>query len=446
MTIDQGAALDEAAKTLEALAEDPAAFFRGEDLARRRVRAAANRLIAALQTESERRRAERSARDRTTAKSSRRSRDRALIERTANRAERRAPMLEPAAVPELAAMLELAAVPELGKSRRCYVCKRPYRELHARYDALCPACAAFNAAKREQTRDLRDHTALLTGGRIKIGYHLGLKLLRAGARVVITTRFPNDASRRYAAEPDFSRFADRLELHALDLRDLRAVERFADRLARELPALHIVINNAAQTVRRPPEFYRQLMEGEGQLAVLGDRESFPPGLFDLHGQQVDLRPHNSWKQELGEISTVELLETQAVNAIAPFILINRLLPLIERTPGQKYIVNVSAMEGKFDYPNKQSAHPHTNMAKASLNMLTRTSAAALAERGIYMNSVDTGWITNENPWPQTEAMKREGFEPPLDELDGAARVLDPIFREGPPLWGQFLKDYVAATW
>lgn len=441
------AELAAAAQTLEALAVDPAAFF-GDDPALKHVRAAANRLIAALQAESERRRAERSQNDRTTAKRSQRAHDRALIERTAIRAARRSSTTEtPATEPS-----------SLIKSRGCYICKRPFRELHPHYDALCPDCAALNAAKREQTRDLRGKTALLTGGRIKIGFHIGRLLLRAGARVIVTTRFPADAARRYAAFPEH---ADRLQIYGLDLRDLRAVERFTDRLSTELPGLDILINNAAQTVRRPPAFYRHLLEGEGQLSRspadltqvpllpedhLAARSLFPEGALDLHGQQLDLRDRNSWKLQLGEISTVEVLETHSVNAIAPFVLINRLLPLIERTPGPRYIVNVSAMEGKFDYTNKQSAHPHTNMAKASLNMLTRTSAASLAERGIYMNSVDTGWITDENPWPQAEAMKTEGFAPPLDELDGAARVLDPIFRAGDPLYGRFLKDYAAVTW
>jgi NAD(P)-dependent dehydrogenase (short-subunit alcohol dehydrogenase family) len=373
---------------------------------------------------------------------------------------------------------------ELSVPRRCYVCKSPYTRCHAFYDSLCPPCGDFNQARRNQTADLTGRTALVTGTRIKIGYQTALKLLRAGALVLGTTRFPHDAARRFAAEPDFAVWRGRLRLFALDLRQLPAVVQFASALADDLDRLDVVINNAAQTIRRPPAFYRHLLDAERSgealpaemrslLAVLPEVDKslmpvrvahqpvrtlaeseaaayFPPGWYDGDGQQVDLRPHNSWSSELGEIAPAELLEVHAVNCLAPFLLLRRLEPLLFRAPGSaRYVVNVSAMEGQLNAAFKTGRHPHTNMAKAALNMLTRTCAGPYRERGVFMNSVDTGWITNEAPYDQAVRMAEAGFREPLDVVDGAARVLDPVFtgiNTGQNVSGLFLKDYRPVSW
>jgi NAD(P)-dependent dehydrogenase (short-subunit alcohol dehydrogenase family) len=469
------------AELLERLAKEPARFFEkptGLDP----IRAAANRLVEAVKAESEVRRNARSAAVSQVTRTRRKERDANLVARTGMRQMRQdtVPLLPAAELPIPPPPSEL-----LEKARHCYVCKQPFRELHAYYDSLCPSCAALNAAKRTQSADLNGRTVLLTGGRIKIGFEATLKLLRAGASVIMTTRFPCDAARRFSQAPDASDWAGRLTIHGIDLRDLRAVERFSDTIASELDRLDVIINNAAQTVRRPPDFYRHLLAAEtrgpaalpaearrfvvdrsyheaeapvlasalSQIPLLPEDlaphpEAFPLAVYDRNGQQRDLREVNSWRLQVGQIETNEILETHYVNAIAPFVLVNRLLAVMDRTPGRRFIVNVSAMEGKFEYRKKQSTHPHTNMAKASLNMLTRTAAATLARRGIYMNSVDTGWVTNENPYSLTERMRENlGFEPPLDEIDGAARVLDPIFAAGEtPPFGLFLKDYRPAGW
>jgi len=362
----------------------------------------------------------------------------------------------------------------------CYVCKQPYTELHPLYHKLCPECAELNYARREQRTDLRGRTALLTGGRIKIGFQLALRMLRDGARVIVTTRFPADAVRRLSAEPDYPEWQDRLQLEGLDLRNLVAVEAFAKRLAETEPHLDILINNAAQTVRRPFSFYRHLLEGEpvphlleqlngyaeamGEMRALPSGETeeengitqlspyFPVGVLDADGQQVDLRPANSWGMRQTDVGTLELLEVHLVNAIAPFMLCRELKPLLLRSPfPRRFIVNVSAMEGQFARGTKTVFHPHTNMAKAALNMLTRTSAAEFAKSGIYMNSVDTGWITDEHPYDIRERHQTEiHFFTPLDVLDGMARVYDPIARginePGVPPFGHFLKDYAPFPW
>ncbi|HLU68684.1 MAG TPA: SDR family NAD(P)-dependent oxidoreductase [Kofleriaceae bacterium] len=399
---------------------------------------------------------------------------------------------------------------ELHEPRACYVCKAPYRRVHFFYHAMCPDCARLNYHKRHQTADLRGRVALVTGARVKIGYQIALMLLRAGARVVATTRFPHDAAARYAREEDHVDWADRLEIHGLDLRHAPSVELFAGALDRRLDRLDFLINNAAQTVRRPPAFYAHLLAGERRpLAELPEPErrlvaahaelraelasgggggdpspaegivawrgaavglsaapllsqlpltpedhehaGFPAGELDPDLQQVDRRRVNSWRLGLADVSTPELLEVHLVNAIAPFILNSRLKPLMSRRPtGDRHIVNVSAMEAQFSRNKKTDKHPHTNMAKAALNMMTRTSAVDYVASGIHMNSVDTGWVTDEDPLHHVDRKQAvHDFHPPLDAVDGAARVLDPIFTglaTGHHMWGLFLKDYRPVDW
>jgi NAD(P)-dependent dehydrogenase (short-subunit alcohol dehydrogenase family) len=317
--------------------------------------------------------------------------DRALRSETAmvQRDLRRQPLAAEAAPAE--------GVGVLRRPAHCYICKERYTGLHAFYHQLCPRCAALNYHRRGQRADLTGRTALLTGGRIKIGFQTALRMLRDGARVIVTTRFPADALRRYAAEPDAGEWLGRLRIAALDLRNLPKVEAFAGTLFETEPHLEILINNAAQTLKRPQAFYQPLLEAETAPPVLlealfgyhdpstaallalrvGEPSAlvayFPPDLRDADGQPVDPRPINSWFLRRDEVSTLEMLEVQLVNAVAPFLLCSRLKPLFLRSPfTRRFIVNVSAMEGQFGRGAKSDCHPHTNMAKAGLNMLTRT--------------------------------------------------------------------------
>jgi NAD(P)-dependent dehydrogenase (short-subunit alcohol dehydrogenase family) len=350
----------------------------------------------------------------------------------------------------------------LSRTRYCYACKEPYQLLDAFYHRLCPACARENFERRTASTDLTGRRALITGGRVKIGFQLALMLLRDGAELLVTTRFPRDAQRRF--EESAPQGLDRLTIVGIDLRDPRQVLGLAENLRAEGRPLDILVNNAAQTVRRPPESYAALIGGEvGELppkALLAP--GFSPALalgqshgalalaeIDEAGLLPDTAPVNSWSVRVGELDAAEVLETQLVNALAPTLLCDRLLPLMLASPHpRRYIVNVTAVEGRFAVRNKTSGHPHTNMAKAALNMLTRTSGPELAEQGVHMCSVDTGWITDENPAPKKARIADKGFRTPLDVVDGAARVYDPIVRgeQGDPVSGVFLKDYREAAW
>jgi len=401
--------------------------------------------------------------------------------------------------------------PLLETPRSCYVCKLEYRRLHHFYDQLCPACGDENERRRTAVADLRGRVALVTGARVKIGFQGALLLLRAGCTVVACTRFPHDAAARYAKEPDFEAWRDRLVIHGIDLRHTPSVEHLCHWLDQSLPRLDFQVHNACQTVRRPPGFYGHLIDEEqrpvedlpvehqrllqsdaalrkahaGHLGAAGltraallsqatsdadlllpgagpkSLDLFPKGILDQDLQQVDLRMVNSWRLALHEVPTVELLEVFLVNATAPFVMAARLKPLMLRsaTPppgtatshdGARHVVMVSAMEGQFYRSLKTDRHPHTNMAKAALNMLVRTSAPDFLKDGIHLNAVDTGWVTDEDPAHIAERKAEEhAFSPPLDIIDGAARIVAPIFegfQTGRHQAGHFYKDYRPAPW
>ncbi len=402
---------------------------------------------------------------------------------------------------------------ELINPRGCYICKTDFTLVDAFYHWLCPSCAARSHAKRDQGTDLTGRRALLTGGRAKIGMYIALRLLRDGAHLTITTRFPHDAVRRFSALDDADEWLHRLKIVGIDLRDPTQVVALADDVAAAGP-LDVLVNNACQTVRRSPGAYAPLVaaeleplptdrelpemvrfdriseahpaaiagalaaeavahhEGESldrareahsaatltALALKAGHASLDAHLagtaVDAGGLLPDLQTTNSWTQTVDEVDPLELLEVQLCNSVAPFLLVSRLRPAMAAAAlaapsGRAHVVNVSAMEGQFSRRYKGPGHPHTNMAKAALNMMTRTSAGEMFETDrILMNAVDTGWITDERPHQEKLRIAAEGWHAPLDLVDGAARVYDPVVRgeAGEDLHGHFLKDYAPSPW
>lgn len=371
----------------------------------------------------------------------------------------------------------------------CYCCEKPFEKPHSFYKEMCEKCGNFNYQKRMQRVDLSGYRALVTGGRIKIGFETARLLLEMGADVTVTSRFPNDTLKRFSQLENFADFQSRLHIIGADFRFVQSVQNVIDALKTQ--PLDILINNAAQTVRKPAPFYKHLLAGEKQAPALeniisndkikalstvnlhspstsklfnsaemsqlpilpedmnDDEKIFPLGKFDKDGQQLDLREHNSWMYELEEVSLAEMYEVLQINLIAPFLLNTKLLPVMAQTQRASYIINVSAMEGNFYAPRKHSRHPHTNMAKAALNMMTRTSSAHYKDFGVYMNSVDTGWITNEKPNPQNLGEEEHKAQMAIDEVDGAMRILDPIItavKGDEPAFGKLFKNYQEYPW
>jgi NAD(P)-dependent dehydrogenase (short-subunit alcohol dehydrogenase family) len=496
--------LERAASTLELLIKHPALFIDMDEETRVRLMIAAGRLSRPTKNELKKK----SRRLRSVRRKILVDIDRAARAETGIRAARREAVFT-APAPALPA--PDAPARELLKAQACYVCKTDYTRLHHFYDDMCPDCAEFNYAKRFQTADMTGRTAYITGARLKIGYQAALKLLRAGARTIVSTRFPHDAAARFAAEPDFREWGERLRVHGLDLRHSPSVEIFARYLCSTESRLDALLNNAAQTVRRPVAFYEHLLPREalgwkdlndaeksilaghyevrsalgqepaaadqralttwdgGALGV-GIRESarlsqvrmtyddrttgkevFPAGRLDADLQQVDLRTMNTWRMTLADVPTPELLEVTLINAVAPFVLASKLKPLMLKAGTREvHVVNVTAMEGIFSRGTKTDKHPHTNMAKAALNMMTLTAAPDYAKDGLWMNAVDTGWVTDEDPI--VHSLRKQAvhdFQPPLDVVDGAARILDPLFaglNTGEHASGKFFKDYKTAAW
>lgn len=413
----------------------------------------------------------------------------------------------------------------------CYICKAKFNTLniHSYYTNLCKSCGDFNYSFRTLEMDLTGRIAVVTGGRVKIGFYIVLKLLSYGCTVIATSRFPKDSLLKFKQEPDYEEFKDRLVIYPIDFRIFESTERFIQYLSETYPHIDILINNAAQTVRRSTSYYRYLLQiesaplaqeeeskiikndfvyvpenmlGDGSAGAIPDAAALQT-LFNTSsakskknsisnikikndknlplsviasqikfinekggpaaktimggdGQPIDFsQEKSSWNMELDEIPFQEFTEVQIINAWTPYYLCVKLKPLMEKSPfPDRYIINVSSVEGIFNH-FKRTTHPHTNMAKAALNMMTRTCGKYYKQSGIYMTGVDTGWVSPMNEFTHlydknnAKAFEKEYVNIPLDELDGAMRCIHPVI-EGVMkknfIYGHLLKDYKITNW
>lgn len=412
---------------------------------------------------------------------------------------------------------------------KCYMCRGELAPPSRTNSSLCRICANTSEYYRIATARLEGKHAIVTGGRMGIGFAVVKRLLDCGATVHVTSRFPYDAARRLVDELNSGLPASRLRIYGLDLRDLSAVRRFIATV-RSTCEPHILVNNAAQTVRRPPAFYRtsaqrefrsfpgnqasikyvvdcDLHRAEPRSSKLVDTKVAAPAaeltkairpsgllgrlqkLFTLRveapidpslvpssallsqlpmlpgdvddeqwlalteqDEPIDQRRSNSWTQRISDVHPVELVEVQCVNAIAPFLLTQGLFAKARGTPqNPKSVVNLAAAEGSFVVSHRRGTHPHTNMAKAALNMLTRTIAHEFSQRSIYVNSVDPGWVSDQRPHDMVIAAQNSGgLVPPIDYADGAARVMHPIILAANDptnaYHGKLLRHFRVASW
>lgn len=375
--------------------------------------------------------------------------------------------------------------PEIKKHKTCYICRErtPLKENEQIFSNVsmnfkCTKCEHLNETKRSIKTDLQNKVAIVTGARVKIGFETAIRLLECGCQVIATSRFVGDMICRYQAHPKYNEFKHLVTFYAIDLRYMNDINNFYNYVKNKFVKLDILIHNAAQTIRRPKEFYQHMIpneklqcglltNGENELVsncstvvlpngidkhlfnvfnVLesDDLTNFPNDSLDANGEQIDLRKSNTWTKTLENVEIKELTELLTINTVSPFYMNQLFIGMLKNANGS-YIVNVSSMEGVFNMKTKSKNHPHTNMAKAALNMMTRTSAQDYYQHKIYMVSVDTGWVTNEFP----HGHKSQNHTVPLDNLDGACRVLDPVFdyfNGKTPVYGVFLKDYMVSDW
>jgi NAD(P)-dependent dehydrogenase (short-subunit alcohol dehydrogenase family) len=360
---------------------------------------------------------------------------------------------------------------ELNLPKNCYCCNQSYKLAHSFYTRLCPDCAEENYAKRFQNLDLKGRNVILTGGRVKVGFATALRLLRNNANVVLTTRFPALALEQLMQESDFENWKENLIVYGLDLRNLNAITDFISFYKSKFQSLDILINNAAQTIKYTDEYYQPLIKKEENLLIsfqansnlIANQTAVTKEVKALEyssgektevqltrfGQPVDNREKTSWNSTLEEISMYELVEVNLINQIAPYFLIKELKPLFLNSEfEERFIVNVTSSEGIFSYTNKTVFHPHTNMTKAALNMMTLTSAREFAVDSIFMTSVDVGWISTGAKESLRKKQFEEGYIPPLDSVDGASRIFDPIVQgiNGKSIFGVLLKNYKVSQW
>ena len=357
----------------------------------------------------------------------------------------------------------------LQLEKNCYACNSKYSLAHSFYNRLCPLCSEINYKNRFREIDLTNRNVILSGGRVKIGYATALKFLRANANLTLTTRFPANALSQLQKEKDYEHWKDNLKVYGLDLRNLKAVKEFINHYVSENKYLDILVNNAAQTIKYTDEYYLPILQREQvllkayknhPLLSVNKTEVTSKKMLSINkeikvelnrfGNPIDEREKNSWNSTLEEVPITELLEVNLINQISPYVLIQALSPLMKKSGFKyKFIVNVTSSEGQFSYDNKTIFHPHTNMTKAALNMLTRTSAKEFQNHNILMSAVDVGWVSTGAKEGLRKKQFEAGYIPPLDPVDGASRIMHPIIEaieNDHLITGKLIKNYKEEIW
>lgn len=406
------------------------------------------------------------------------------------------------------ALLSDSAVSDPNATRKCYICRRKFRRRESQYlyRTLCRPCGYFNLDASELSLppklDLFGKTALVTGGRVNLGFHTAVRLLRCGANVIVSSRYPRDAARRLSSASDSAMWLSRLQVVGADFRTaadafqlVTAVKDLLEKWA--MSPLHVLINNAAQTLTDPVKAELKAIAQEGQLqddldpaakgllsnpgyeprvrggtaagwaAGIGDHamplmenegtndpgyragERTHNGL--QHGNDEETISKSSWTQKITEIPYDDIISAFSVNTFVPLILCRELRAHMgdisnNRRNGRAsaYIINVSSREGILeDESPKKDHHVHTNMTKAAMNMITETDSRDMWEqKRIAMNTVDPGFMS-----AAPECQPQDGC--PIGFDDGAARVLWPIARskqdDGMVIRGQSLKHFGEAV-
>lgn len=306
---------------------------------------------------------------------------------------------------------------------------------------ICEACKQMNKKMEQIHVDLAGYTAVVTGGRIKIGFATALRMLRDGAKVIVITRYPYDALDRYKKEPDYETFKERLIIYGFNLMQVNKIEELIQFIKTQFPeGLDILINNAAQTIKKANSYYQELEQREQQMKLLHTSAdcAFIEDVIEKElsnylpmptQQQICVKEEgpffNSWVAKAEDISVQEMLEVQLINVTTPFLLVGQLKQWMAKSRHKNtFIINVSSVEGKFNKKKKLSRHVHTNMAKASLNMMTHSLSMEYEKEGIYIYSVDPGWVSNQFP---SDYNASKEFEQYLTFEDAASRICYPIY-------------------
>lgn len=373
-------------------------------------------------------------------------------------------------------------IPKKIKHPKCYLCNQRIVKTHWFYHFICPTCGDVSYQKRNLSKDLTGYKALVTGGRVKLGYQIALKLLRCGSQVLITSRNWKNAIERYQDEPDYHVWKDRLHVCQIDF-DLLKIDILLKDLDQELnriwpddQSIDILINNAAQTISGIKESSSLNNDKQEEVVFEGKKRSFPPLSWcknilpkvDRYQRVIDQRETNSWTCKFGNVDPEEAKQVLLANAWAPFVLTQFMLPRLMKSNKNPYIINLHSKEGHFS-SHKTTNHSHTNISKAGLQIFTRILAATTSRiedrqkfqekyisdlpwKNRFIRNWKTNIISNELNRSSTNEVNKyinvcgcdPGFLsvdefslkdrieknllfPPIDEIDGAARVLYPIF-------------------